>query len=534
MTKVLFKKQMMEVFSWVYRDNKKGVNRSKSGTIRYATLYIILFAVIGAMFFMVSSVLAPLITVGFGWLYFAIMGLVAICMGVVGSVFNTYASLYQAKDNDLLLSMPIPARTIIIVRLSGVFTVGLLYEIIVLIPTLIVWFLNVQISPAVIICTVITAVMISVFVLVLSAVLGWLVALVSGKMKRKNITTVVLSLVFLAAYFFFYSKAFDYLEAITLNPQGAVDVVKNALYPFYLMGLAACGDVISTLIFAAIVCALFAIVYAVISRSFIKLATTNKGAAKAQYKERKAKVRSAETALMIKELRRFTGSATYMLNCGLGLIFFLIAAVALIWFRDDIFSYINEIFAFTGSANSDVLCLVAAAAVFLICSMVDISSPSVSLEGKNIWLVQSLPVSHVQVLMAKVRLHFVLAVVPAAVFIIVVEIMIMPSLALAVLLPVLSVLYIIFSASFGLFLNLKSPNLTWTNEMVPIKQSMSMMVSIFGNWGITFALCALYFPASSVLSPAAYALIVAGILLALSLILLKWIKTRGAEIFAEL
>ena len=469
---------------------------------------------------MVSSTLAPLITVGFGWLYFAIMGLVAICMGVVGSVFNTYASLYQAKDNDLLLSMPIPARTIIIVRLSGVFTLGVLYEALVLVPTLIVWFINIPITPAVIICTIVTAIMISLFVLVLSAVLGWLVALVSGKMKRKNITTVVLSLVFLAAYFFFYSKAFDYLQAITLNPQGAVDVVKNALYPFYLMGLAACGDVIPTVVFAAIVCALFAIVYTVISRSFIKLATTNKGAAKTQYKERRAKVRSAETALMIKELKRFTGSATYMLNCGLGLVFFIIAAVALIWFRDDIFSYINEIFAFTGSANSDVLCLAAAAAIFLICAMVDISAPSVSLEGKNLWLVQSLPVSPVQALMAKVRLHFVLTIFPALALVVVAEILLTPSFLFAVLLPVLTVLYILFSASFGLFLNLKSPNLTWTNEMVPIKQSMPVAVCLLGGWGITAALCGLYFLASPVLGPAVYALIVAAALLILSLILL--------------
>jgi ABC-2 type transport system permease protein len=530
MTKVLLKKQMLEVFSWVYRDNKKGVNRSKSGTIRYAALYIILFAVIGMLFFMVSSALAPLITMGLGWLYFAIMGLVTICMGVIGSVFNTYASLYQAKDNDLLLSMPIPSRTIIIVRLSGVFTVGLLYEVIVLIPTLIVWFLNVQISPAVIICTIITVIMISVFVLVLSAVLGWLVALVSGKMKRKNITTVVLSLVFLAAYFFFYSKAFDYLQAITLNPQGAVDVVKNALYPFYLMGLAACGDVISTLIFTAIVCALFAIVYTVISRSFIKLATTNKGAAKTQYKERRAKVRSAETALMIKELKRFTGSATYMLNCGLGLVFFIIAAVAAVWFRSDVFAMAYELV----GTNSDVLCLAAAAVIFLICAMVDISAPSVSLEGKNLWLVQSLPVSAVQALMAKVRLHFVLAIVPALALVVVAEILLTPSFLFAVLLPVLTVIYILFSASFGLFLNLKSPNLTWTNEMVPIKQSMPVVVCLLGGWGITAVLCGLYFLAAPVLGPAVYALIVAAALLILSLILLKWIKTKGAKIFAAL
>ena len=56
-----------------------------------------------------------------GWLYFTLMGLVAIFLGAFGSVFNTYSSLYLAKDNDLLLSLPIPVRVIIASRLlSGV------------------------------------------------------------------------------------------------------------------------------------------------------------------------------------------------------------------------------------------------------------------------------------------------------------------------------------------------------------------------------------------------------------------------------
>ena len=37
--------------------------------------------------------------------------MLAIVLGAFGSVFNTYSSLYLAKDNDLLLSMPIPVRT---------------------------------------------------------------------------------------------------------------------------------------------------------------------------------------------------------------------------------------------------------------------------------------------------------------------------------------------------------------------------------------------------------------------------------------
>ena len=61
-------------------------------------------------------------------------------MGVIGSVFNTYASLYQAKDNDLLMSLPIPALYILLIRVAGVYIVGLFYQLLVMIPTAIVYF----------------------------------------------------------------------------------------------------------------------------------------------------------------------------------------------------------------------------------------------------------------------------------------------------------------------------------------------------------------------------------------------------------
>ena len=160
---------------------------------------------------------------------------------------------------------------------------GLLYDVIALVPTLIVWFMNVEFGPAVFFCTLITSAMISLFVLVLSAVLGWVVALISGKMRRKNITTVLLSLVFLVAYFLFYSKAFDYLQAITSSPEGAGAMVKNALYPLLSDGACRGRQYHRHGHFRAFVCALFALVYAGVSRSFIRLATANKARRQQNY-----------------------------------------------------------------------------------------------------------------------------------------------------------------------------------------------------------------------------------------------------------
>ena len=105
MMKALFKKQMLEVFSWLYKNRKTGKHRSVKGIVGYVVLYLFLFGFLGAIFYVVADMLcAPLVASKVGWLYWCLMGLITIFLGVFGSVFNTYSSLYSAKDNDFLLS----------------------------------------------------------------------------------------------------------------------------------------------------------------------------------------------------------------------------------------------------------------------------------------------------------------------------------------------------------------------------------------------------------------------------------------------
>ena len=101
MTKILIKKQLMEVFSWIYQDKKTGKNRDKKGLLLYVFFYVFLFGFLAVIFYnMAASLCGPLVEDGFGWLYIALMGIVGMSLGVFGSVFNTFASLYQAKDNE--------------------------------------------------------------------------------------------------------------------------------------------------------------------------------------------------------------------------------------------------------------------------------------------------------------------------------------------------------------------------------------------------------------------------------------------------
>ncbi|MGN8631273.1 putative ABC transporter permease subunit [Blautia sp. HCP3S3_G3] len=531
MTKVLLKKQIMELFSFIWQDKKKNKNRTGIRLLMMILLYVILFGILGAMFYFVADPLCgPLHQAGMGWLYFALMGLMGTAFGAFGSVFNTYASLYLAKDNELLLSMPIPASRILNVRLAGVYLMGLLYELLVMVPVLIKYYLTAAPGFLTVLCSVIATLEISIVVLIISAILGWAVALISKKTKHKSLITVVLSLGFIIGYYYVYLKAMRFLEDIISNPQIAGNFLKNSLSPVYHMGMAAAGNLSSLGMFTVMTLAVFLAVYLVLAASYTRIITTNRGASRRIYKVQKVTVHSRERALLGKEFRRFLGCPNYILNCGLGIILMIAGAVMILVKRNMIMDMMMLFFA----GDQDMMSMAAAAAVCMITTMNDITAPSVSLEGRNIWLVQSLPVSGFQVLMAKLKLHLILTLIPAAILVMSVEIVLKPSAVFAVLIPLTVLAFIIFMALTGLVLNLKMPNLTWTNEIVPIKQSLNVMIALFGGWVVVVGAGALYMLLMDILSPAVYLGCTAAVIFAGAIGLLFWLRKKGAVIFETL
>lgn len=531
MTKTLFKKQMMELFSFFWQDKKKNRNRTGIRLVLSVLMYLALFGMVSVMFYFLAAALCePMVMANMDWLYFALTGVLGVVFGAFGSVFNTFASLYSAKDNSLLLAMPIRHSKILAIRLLGVYAMGLMYELLVMIPVLLKYYMVAKPGFFVVLCTLLVMWLLSVFILTLSAVLGWGVALISAKTKHKSIITVVLSLVFIAAYYYLYIKAAGMLQEIISNPQIAGEVLNDKLSPLYHMGMAADGNGKSLLLFAGMVLLLFAVVYGILTKSYRKILITNKGETRAQYKEKYMSAGSVESALLKKEFRRFLGSPNYMLNCGLGIIFMVIAAVVLVIKADTVTEFVTLFFV----GYEDLIPLVAAGAVGMIAAMNDMTAPSVSLEGKNLWILQVFPVTGVQALMAKIKMQLILTCIPAAILLISMEIVLKRPLAEFVLIALNAVGFILFMALLGLTMNLKFPNLTWTSEIIPIKQSMGVMITLFGGWAVIVALAAGYYLLRNILSPVLYLACVAALLFVAAMGLLCWIRTKGTRIFETL
>ena len=531
MLKLLVKKQLFEIFRSYFYDAKKNKARTKGATIGYIVMFVLLMAgLLGGMFGVLSHTMcAPLAEMGMDWLYFVIMGMMAVFLGAFGSVFNTYSGLYLAKDNDLLLSMPIPVRVIMTSRLLSVYLMGLMYSGIVILPAIIVYWFTVPVTVGRILGGVVLLLDISLFVLTLSCALGWVVAKISLKLKRKSFITVIVSLVFFGLYYFVCFRSQAMITDLLLNAEDVGNRIR-VIYPLYLFGRVACGDGVAMLIVSVVVIALLALVWYLIARSFLHIATASGNTAKTVYHEKAVKPVSADAALLRKELGRFTASPLYMLNCGLGTVFLLVLAVLTLIKGREVFLMMNALFA----GGEGFVTVLAALCLCLLAGSNDISTPSVSLEGKSLWIAQSLPIDPWQALRAKLRMHLLITELPlvaCAVCVAAVSGAALPEIVMMIVTPMV---YVVLSAAFGLFMGLKRPNLNWTSEVAPIKQGLAVFLSMFGGWLVAVALGFLYYFLMARVGAVAFLLAATVLFAALALVLLRWLKTSGAKIYQHL
>ena len=531
MLKTLLRKQMMEIFRQYFFNAKTNKKRPTGTVVAYMVLFVLLMVVVlGGMFALLSVALCgALVTVHMDWLYFVIMSLLAVFLGAFGSVFNTYSGLYQAKDNDLLLSMPIPVHTIMIARLLSVYLMGLMYSGVVIVPAVIVYWITAPLTVGAVLGCLWLVVLLSLFVMTLSCALGWVVAKISRKLKRKSFVTVLVSLVFFGLYYMVYFQAQTLIEQLLANSAVYAKAIKGSAYPLYLLGRVGTGDGLATLTVSAVVLALFAGMWALLAHSFLKVITASSKEKKAVYRQRATKAKSVSGALLHKELRRFVSSPLYMLNCGLGTLLLPVAGVVLLFQRELLTTMVNELLGGTGGMVA-VMCALICALV----SMNDLAAPSVSLESHTLWMMQSMPITPWQVLRAKLSLQWLLTVIPAAFCGVCAAVVVPAAPAQRVMIVLVPVLYAVMSALFGMVLGLKHPNLTWTNELAPIKQGMPVMLALLGGWlyavlvGVGGVLLGKVMPPALALGLFAVATLV------LSVVLYRWLKTKGSALFAAL
>lgn len=528
MLKQLFKKQAIETFAFLFMDGKTGKRRSP---LFIALLALLLLYGLGASVFMLGylswTLCEAFLQSGLLDVYFALNATMACAIALIGCMFMAKSKLFEAKDNDLLLSMPLPTWTILFSRIAGLYGMALLFSSIVFIPACVVYFIQTGFSlfPA-LLCVLIVFVL-PLLALAISALIGWALAVIGNYVRSKNLITTLLLLAFFAGYTVLYSKMGEAIEFIVTHGSEIGAVMQTWLFPFWVAGLACQGNALALLGAVVFFGGVFALAYWLLSVTFLKTVTTRRAGASKKYKRKSVKSSPAIFALMKKELLRMK-NPMILFNTAIGSMLFIILII-FAFFNAELVEMINA----SGLDKGEIAVIVAVILAFIASSNM-ITASSVSLEGENLWILKSAPVKTEEIFTAKLLLQIVLTCIPATIATVVVCSLLQIPFLLSLLVWLCVVVTACVCSALGLIVNLKLPNLTWTSEIVAVKQSLSVLVAMFTSWGLCALIIAGHFTIGALMGATLYLTFAFGVYAAIFGFMLVWLGARGTKIFERL
>lgn len=484
-------------FQGIFMKTMKGSKNKNAGLGKVILIFLAFFyiaVVFGGMFgYLFDTILEPFTLIGYEWLYFGIMALMILLLSVLGSVFMTQQEIYGAKDNELLLSMPIQARDILLSRVFVILIINYVYEAIVAVPCGIVYFIQVPFDIVKLLFFMIVIITLPLLSLALSCTFGWLMAMFMKKIRNKTIITMVLSLGFLGLYFYAINKLPEYLITLIANGQAIGEAIRNTLFPIYHLAVSITDTNLISLLLYLVCCLVpFGIVMYLLSKNFISIATSKSPTKKMKLKESDIKYNSQKLSLLKRELKHFTSNPMVMMNGALGIVFTLVLAGALLVKGSELLDMLGVFPLEYQSVINELIAPMLAIAVIGTNSMNIISASLISLEGNRLWIIKSLPITTKDILESKLMLHLVLCVPPGLIFSVVGSFVFSLSIQDSLLVIIAPIVFTVFEALLGLVINLWKPKFDWVNETVVVKQSASVMITMFGTMALVIFIVGIY------------------------------------------
>jgi len=527
----VFKISMRSLISAMFPRYRKSGRKSAGRTALYVALFAYVFVVlVGGMTAMFYGLARSLAAAGYGWMYFTLVGAMVIAMCVVSGLFLTHAQLFAARDNELLLSLPIRPGVILFSRIASLLTLDYLFTLLVSIPAAIVWALVNAYSAAGLVFLILSVLILPLPAMAVSMLIAWILSAIFSRVPGSNAFKLIVSLAFFTGYFYVVFNMNTYIQALMERGAGIAEAFRRPLFPLYHMGLAITeGRFGSFLLYALCALAPFGVMTALLSSRFLKIATTNRGARKAVYRQKPMRARSPVMAFAMKELRLLLSLPVYIINGALGGLLAVVLAVALS-FRQDV---LNQAFG-QMQALLDVPSM-AAAVLCLLSAMSLVSAASVSLEGNTLWIARSLPIASYDVLRSKVLSHTIACGGPMLLAALICAVSLSPRLFGVLALLVAPLALVVAMGYVGVHVNLRFPRLDWVTPAQPVKQGAAILVAMLLGGVLILTPGIIYVFLLSGFLPADMMIFFTGIVyIVLSVILDATLKTKGARLYEQL
>ncbi len=467
-----------------YENNKKKRGQSVTVLIGITLLGIILVGF--------SSL------IGFGY---GIMGMAEVIPGfaltmvslvtLIFSFLKTSGYLFAFQDYDMLMSLPLSVKTIVTGKFLYMYLNNLLFSLAVMLPMgsayLIYSFsLSFTVKAAACLMWIVAAVLAPLLPMTVAAVFGTIATAIGSKSRFKVLVQVVFMMIFvcglIALNIFLNTMEIGDNGEFIHRIEDITQIVQQQVHRFYPISVlfdtaVNKQGILEFLGFVVLSLGVYYLFAVLVAKKYhtINTALMSKGK-KTVYHMKEQKARSVIASMVYKEWKRMLSSAPYLLNIGVGMLLSVVASVVCLTVGRSMLMENEKVFKIILECRYSAPFMVA---IFLTMSCT--TSVSLSLEGKNLWILLSLPVSWKTILKSKMAFNMVFL-LPAA-FICTVCFGITLQLdALSFLLFFAALVSVIsFSTVIGMFFNVCFQKYQWENEVEVVKQGMSVSLGILVN-----------------------------------------------------
>lgn len=449
-------------------------------------LALIVMVSIGSYIYMIAEELAP---IGLTYIVLTIFIMLTSLLTVVEGVYKSQGILFEAKDNDLLFSLPISKSKIFFTRIFKFTAFQLLYNSLFLLPAIIVYAIFETPNVSFYLISFVMLLLAPIIPTIVAAIVGYIIKAISSKFKAKNIVQVILTSIMLLCIFYASFNTQGMIANIAKNANSINEVITRIYYPAGLyVNLIQNFNIIDLLILFAIniiPAILFVYVasifyFKIISKSGEKSSISRKNINK-KSANRIFKQRSQLSGLISKEIKRFFSSPVFIINSGFGMVLMIaITALISINFEGMANNMIKQ--QYINMPISEIRAMIPKIfygfVVFLSC-MTSMTSSMISLEGKSFNITKSLPVTPQKILLAKVLTSNIISIPVILLCDIVFFVVFKVAITDIVFILLASIIMPTFTAIIGILMNLKYPKMDATSDTEIVKQSMSSTISVF-------------------------------------------------------
>lgn len=452
------------------RTEKKKKGAAKAVKLSaYAVVWLLLASLAAVYEFAYASIFA---VYGVADRFPALIVFASSMLTLIFSITYTKSLIFRSKDHDLLFSLPIKNSTVIAAKLATIYILDLAVTMALLLPCGVIYGIVARPAAIVLVRYFILTLFVPMLPILIAAVISALVSLIASRFRFSKIIGTVIYVALFAVYIaavMGVSGSTD--EDAVMMFMGLTESLKGIYPPLAWFESAFLKEYLQMLLFIAVSLGAFLLVVAVFGKFYGRIHDAfSLFVYRGQYKVSKDSA-TPKRALLRKEWQRFIASPGVMINQSAGLIAVLL------------FTGFTVYKCLTSEVDSDMIGMIfpVMAPYFfaMFTAMSDVSAASISLEGRNLWLLKSVPVSARDILKIKLGAHLMICFPIPFVCGILLSFVMKLTLLEAALLIVIPLVYSYNAGVMGLLLNLKKPKLDWVNEVVVAKQSMPVTVTLF-------------------------------------------------------